>query len=166
MKLSDFKILVLNADYQPVNTTSFKKGCKLVYKGKAEILVLDEEKNLVSANLMEARPKVIRLLKYIYLPYRRLTLTKQNILKRDGHRCGYCESRENLTLDHIIPKSRGGTNSWENLVTCCARCNGKKDNRTPAEAGMKLRVEPYAPTFKSLIGFKETNLADALVAQW
>lgn len=167
MKLSDFRILVLNADYQPVNMTSFKKGCKLVYKGKAEVLTLDEDKNITSAKLMEVRPKVIRLLQYIYLPYRKMSLTKQNIYKRDGYKCGYCGSKEELTLDHIIPKSRGGGNTWENLVSCCAKCNSKKDNRTPSEAGMKLKLEPHAPTFKSLIGFtKETKLSDAFVAQW
>ena len=167
MKLKDFKVLVLNADYQPMNTTSFKKGCKLVYKGKAEILVLDEDNHVVTSRLTEARPKVIRLLRYIYLPYRQVNLTKQNIFKRDGHKCGYCESKENLTLDHILPRSRGGGNSWENLVTCCTRCNGKKDDRTPAEAGMKLRVVPHAPTFSALFGFSRgTDPIEALVAQW
>jgi len=167
MKLSDFRVLVLNADYQPVNMTSFKKGCKLVYKGKAEVLTLDEENNLTSAVLTEVRPKVIRLLQYIYLPHRKMSLTKQNIYKRDGYRCGYCGSKDELTIDHILPKSRGGKNSWENLVTCCSKCNSKKDNQTPAEARMKLRVEPHAPTFKSLIGLsKDSSLTDALVAQW
>lgn len=165
MILGDLKILVLNADYQPINITSFAKGYKLVYKGKAEVLASDENSKLTLFTREIARPKVIRLLTYIYLPYRRVTLSKQNIFKRDGHQCVYCPSSDNLTLDHVLPRSRGGANSWENLVTCCARCNCKKDNRTPEEAGMKMRVTPTAPTFSKLIGISKEEIFSIVLGE-
>jgi CRISPR/Cas system Type II protein with McrA/HNH and RuvC-like nuclease domain len=156
--MTDLKILVLNADYQPINMTSFVKGYKLIYKGKAEVIVADKNNKISLFTADVARPKVIRLLKYIYLPYRKLNLSKPNIYKRDGHACVYCNSRENLTLDHVLPRSRGGGNTWENLVTCCSRCNSRKDNMTPEEAGMKLKVKPTMPTFSKLIGISKEEI--------
>jgi 5-methylcytosine-specific restriction endonuclease McrA len=162
--IGDLKILVLNADYQPLNITTFAKGYKLVYKGKAEILKADETNRLRLVTKEVARPKIIRLLTYIYLPYRRVTLNKQNIFKRDGYACVYCQSRDNLTLDHVLPRSRGGVNSWENLVTCCSKCNCKKDNKTPEEAGMTMRHKPSIPTFSTLISIsKEEIFSDILL---
>ncbi len=160
------KILVLNADYQPLNITSFQKGFKLVYKGKAEIVVSDKENELKLIAETMAKPKVIRLLKFIYLPYRRLNLNKQNIFKRDGHRCVYCGKDNDLTLDHVLPKSRGGENSWENLVTCCSKCNGKKDNRTPDEAGMKMRVKPAVPSLSTVLGFDKYELEEMIAEEY
>lgn len=157
------KILVLNADYQPLNVTSFQKGFKLVYKGKAEILVSDQDCEMLMAATAMARPTVIRLLKFIYLPYRKLNLNRQNVFKRDGHACVYCGKDRDLTLDHVLPRSRGGENSWENLVTCCAKCNGRKDNRTPDEAGMKMRVKPTVPTLATLLGFDRDKLGEMLI---
>jgi hypothetical protein len=148
----DSKILVLNADYQPINMTSFKKGYKLIYKKKAEVIISDESDKLFDLTREVFRPKVIRLLNYIYLPYRRLNLSKHNILKRDDHKCVYCGSKNELTLDHVFPKSRGGKNTWENLVACCTKCNSKKNDRTPEEAGMTMLSKPFAPSFSKLIG--------------
>lgn len=148
------KILVLNADYQPINVTSFQKGYKLVWKGKAEV-VKEDPTDVVMTSRSIARPKVIRLLTYLYLPYRRLNLSKQNVYRRDGFKCVYCGSGANLTLDHVLPRSRGGDNSWENLVTCCRKCNAKKDDRTPEEARMKMRHKPFVPTFSHLIEVEE-----------
>lgn len=145
------QILVLNADFQPINMTSFRKGYNLVYKGKAEVISSHDDYTIVFCTGVIARPKIIRLLQYIYLPHRRLTLSKQNIFKRDGHRCVYCDMNDNLTLDHVKPKSRGGKNTWENLVTCCSKCNSKKGDRTPEEAGMKMKHKPFSPTFTQLI---------------
>lgn len=91
-------------------------------------------------------PSVIRLKRYISVPYQNIILTRRNILKRDGHKCAYC-GRGDLpfTIDHIVPKSKGGEDTWENLVTACLPCNNKKGNRTPEEASMKLRIKPYKP---------------------
>ncbi len=91
-------------------------------------------------------PSIIRLSKYIRIPYKKIELSRKNILRRDGYRCQYCGTTAgNLTVDHIVPKSRGGNDSWENLVTACVSCNNKKGNRTPDEAGMKLIAKPRKP---------------------
>jgi 5-methylcytosine-specific restriction endonuclease McrA len=156
------KVVVLNADLVPINVTTYKKGYKLLYKGKAEIILADDENvNMLSRKRMP-RPKIIRLLKYVYLPYRVLTPSKNNVFRRDGYQCGYCGVEKDLTIDHILPRSRGGNNDWENLVTCCTRCNGKKDDRTPEEAGMKLRVKPFAPTLGKLLGIDPSQIAKQL----
>lgn len=144
-------VLVLNADYRPLNVTSFKRGFNLVWKGKATIVEYDSESPVISSVKTYKRPLVIRLIRYVYVPYKKVPLTRQNVFRRDGHKCGYCESKIDLTIDHIIPKSRGGENTWKNLVTCCRKCNNKKDNRTPNEASMVLLVKPHRPTFKQFI---------------
>lgn len=154
-------ILVLNADYQPLNITTFRRGFNLVYKGKAEVVEYDKELDVVTETTYHKRPLVIRLIRYVYIKFKKVPLSRTNVYRRDGHKCAYCASVDNLTLDHIIPKSRGGQNSWENLVTCCKRCNSIKDDRTPKEANMKLLVKPYKPTFSQFIdgmkgGMRET----------
>lgn len=161
--MRDVRILVLNADYQPLNVTSFRKGYKLIYKGKAEV-VKNDEKDVILTSSAIARPKIIRLLKYTYLPYRKINLSKQNVYKRDNFTCVYCGSGGNLTIDHVHPRSRGGANSWENLVTCCRPCNFRKDNRTPEEARMKMKTRPFTPTFSHLIeldGFDHSSISIA-----
>jgi CRISPR/Cas system Type II protein with McrA/HNH and RuvC-like nuclease domain len=138
-------VLVLNYDYTPLNVTSVHRGFVLVDKGKAEIVKSDENP-IVSGYKKYVRPLVIRLLKYIKHFTRSLRPNRNRIYKRDGHECVYCGSSKNLTLDHVIPKSRGGTNDWTNLVTSCFKCNLKKANRTPEEARMVMLKKPYAPT--------------------
>jgi 5-methylcytosine-specific restriction endonuclease McrA len=158
------KIIVLNADYSPINVTTFKKGFKLVYKGKAE--VLDTYDDLVATFTKRVlRPRVIRLLNFVNLPYRKLAPTKNNIFRRDGFECGYCLSKEDLTLDHIMPKSRGGGDTWSNLVTCCKRCNGIKDNKTPEEAGMVLKKRTFAPTLSHLLDLDPKKLMAEIMAK-
>lgn len=95
-----------------------------------------------------AWPSIIRLKSYIRLPYKNINLTRKNILRRDGHKCAYCgRSDLSFTVDHILPKARGGKDTWENLVTACLICNNKKGNRTPEEAGMPLKIRPYKPNY-------------------
>lgn len=139
-------ILVLNADYQPLNVTTLQRGFNLVYTGKAEIIKYGDEPIITDKKNFK-RPLVIRLMRYISIPFKKVPLSRYNIFRRDGHACGYCKSKSNLTIDHVMPKSRGGGNSWENLVTCCKKCNARKDNKTPKEAGMKLLVELRRPTY-------------------
>ena len=138
-------VLVLNYDYTPLNVTSVHRGFVLVDKGKAEIVKSDDNP-IVAGYKTYVRPLVIRLLKYIRHFTRTLRPNRNRIYKRDGHSCVYCGSSKNLTLDHVIPKSRGGTNDWTNLVTSCFKCNLKKANRTPEEAKMVMRQKPYIPT--------------------
>lgn len=142
------RVLVLNADYTPLNVTSLKKGFKLVIKGKAE--VLKEAENPISAGYQQfVRPLIIRLLTYVKHRLRGVRINRNRIYKRDGYQCVYCQSNKHLTIDHVMPKSRGGSNDWTNLVTCCNKCNVYKSNRTPDEAGMTLRKKPYAPSIFS-----------------
>jgi len=91
---------------------------------------------------------VIRLKSYIKVPYNNINLTRKNILRRDNHRCGYCGRGDLIfTIDHVIPKAKGGKDSWDNLVTACLPCNNKKGDRTPDEANMILRIKPLKPSY-------------------
>lgn len=144
-------ILVLNADSQPLNVTTLQRGFNLVWKGKAEVVKYDADSPIKSSVGTYKRPLVIRLMRFVYIPFKKIPLSRQNIFRRDGHKCGYCGSNKDLTIDHIFPKSKGGKNSWKNLVTCCKKCNYKKDDMTTKEAGMKLLVKTYMPTFTQFI---------------
>ncbi len=136
------KVLVLNASYEPLNITSWRRAVVLLIKGKAE--QLENNERLIYTDF--PLPSVIRLRHYVRVPYKEIPLTRRNILERDRHSCQYCRYKgEQLTLDHVIPRSRGGGDTWENLVTACVRCNVKKGNRTPKEAQMNLRYPPRRP---------------------
>lgn len=144
------KVLVLNSDYTPLNVTNLKRGFKLVVKGKAEV-VKNFGKDIKTGMGTIKRPSVIRLLRYIYTPFRKVELNRQNIYKRDGYKCVYCGGNTKLTLDHVLPKSRGGKNTWSNLVTCCAKCNVSKSDNTPEEANMEMSQKPFRPNFFGFI---------------
>lgn len=145
-------VLVLNYDYTPLNVTTTRRGFILVDKGKAEIVKSDENPITTGFNTY-VRPLIIRLLTYIKHKTRKVRVNRSRVYRRDNHECVYCGSKKQLTLDHVIPKSRGGTNEWSNLVTCCFKCNLKKGNRTPEEANMVMRVKPYTPTILTENGF-------------
>jgi 5-methylcytosine-specific restriction endonuclease McrA len=138
------RVLVLNADYSPLNVTTLHRGFNLVFTGKAEI-VKSSDNLIVTDKKSYERPVIIRLLNYVRYVYRRLRVNRHKIYKRDGHKCVYCGNSKQLTIDHLIPKSKGGKNTWENLVTCCSRCNVKKGDKTIEQAGLKLLKKPYEP---------------------
>lgn len=142
------KVLVLNADYTPINVTTVFKGFKLVDKGKAEILKAGD-KPLVAGEKEFLRPLIIRLYNYVKFRFHKLKINRNRLFRRDNYSCVYCGNKRNLTVDHVMPKSRGGQNTWLNLVTCCSHCNRVKDNRTPEEAGMKFLKQPYEPSIFS-----------------
>jgi hypothetical protein len=144
------KVLVLNSDYTPLNITSVFRGFNLVNNGKAEILKADE-KPLKTGTFNFIRPLIIRLLNYVKFRLNKLKINRQRIYKRDNHECVYCGSKKNLTIDHIIPKSKGGENTWLNLVTSCSSCNRLKGDRTPEQANLKMRYLPYEPNIFSEI---------------
>jgi 5-methylcytosine-specific restriction endonuclease McrA len=145
------KVLVLNSDYTPLNVTSIRRGFILVIKGKAEVLRQDAE-NIVTSIGEFVRPLIIRLLSYVRFKSKPVKLNRKRIFKRDNNECVYCGSKRNLTIDHIMPRSRGGKNTWSNLVTCCSNCNLRKGNRTPEEASMRMNYKAYEPTiFSSII---------------
>jgi 5-methylcytosine-specific restriction endonuclease McrA len=139
-------VLVLNASYEPINVCAARRAIVLVLKGVA----MAEEENghfLHAARVAMRVPSVIRLLEYRRIPHQTRALSRKNILLRDRNTCQYCSvalASGELTLDHVIPRSRGGSSTWENLVACCHPCNRRKGNQTPIEAGMKLGREPRA----------------------
>lgn len=152
------KVLVLNSDYTPLNVTSIRRGFILVIKGKAEVLRQDTQ-NIVTTVGEFVRPLIIRLLNYVRYKSKAVKLNRKRIFKRDNGECVYCGSKRHLTIDHIIPRSRGGKNTWTNLVTCCSNCNLKKGNRTPEESGMKMNYKTYEPNvFSSVISFDVEEL--------
>ena len=137
------QVLVLNASYEPLNITSWRRATVMLLKGKAEGLEHATDQ-LLRPGLN--RPTVIRLRQFVRVPFRPLPLTRRNVFHRDGHRCQYCGcSSERLSIDHILPRSRGGPHSWDNVTTACLRCNVHKGNRTPREAGMVLLQPPRRP---------------------
>jgi len=138
------QIILLNADYTFLNIINWKRAIKLLVKEKVEV-IKNSEKVIRCLKENKPIPKIIRLLYMIQRIYKNtVPFSRKNIFIRDGHRCMYihCWNHKDLTIDHIIPKSRGGKTTFENCVTCCRLCNWNKGNRTPSEAGMKLREQP------------------------
>jgi 5-methylcytosine-specific restriction endonuclease McrA len=140
------QVLVLNASYEPLNVTSVRRAHVLVFKGKAEVIE-DAGKPLRSAAAEFVWPHVIRLLQFVRVPKAvQRKISRRALFARDGWRCQYCGTEGGkLTLDHVVPRSRGGESSWENVVTSCSPCNLRKGNRTLDEAGMRLYVPPRPP---------------------
>ena len=140
------QVLVLNASYEPLNVCSLHRAHVLVYKGKAEV-VEELDRPLRSATSTFRWPHVIRLVHYVRVP--RLVqrkISRRALFARDGWRCVYCGTTSGrLTLDHVVPRSRGGESSWENVVTSCAPCNLRKGNRLLDEISMVLRKPPRPP---------------------
>lgn len=150
------RVLVLNSDFTPLNVTSIVRGYTLVNKGKAEILKASENP-IVTGYKNVVRPLVIRLLNFVRYRLKAVKIKRERIYKRDGWKCVYCENKKNLTIDHVIPKSRGGKNTWSNLVTCCNSCNARKGDKTPEESGMVLKIQPTEPSIFSDIVNKGTE---------
>jgi len=137
-------VLVLNASFEPINVCAARRAVVLVLKGVASLEERSQHQIHASRHQYPV-PSVIRLLEYRRIPLQTRALSRKNILMRDKYVCQYCHrtgSSSDLTLDHVIPRSRKGESSWENLVACCNPCNNRKGNRTPEEAGMKLLRPP------------------------
>ena len=140
------RALVLNQNYEPLNVCSVKRAFVLVFRGKAEVLEADALP-ILSVGATFVTPSVIRLNHFVHRPQPRPRLTRREIFTRDRDRCQYCgRVGGDLTLDHVLPKHRGGEHDWENLVTACRACNHRKGGRTPAEARMHLLREPARPS--------------------
>ena len=140
------RVLVLNASYEPLNVCSVRRAVILILKEKAELLERGERR-LHSESITLPHPVVIRLVTYVRVPRdsRSRRITRRAVFARDSWTCQYCGTTSHLTVDHVIPRSRGGASDWENIVTSCAPCNRRKGNRTPVETGMHPRLKPRAP---------------------
>ena len=139
------RVLVLNQNYEPLSICNARRAIILIYQNKAEIV----ERNhhfVRSPTVSIPLPSIVRLQLYIRIPRKRILLNRRNILRRDNNRCQYCGSQAGLmTIDHVVPRVRGGGDTWENLVCACTHCNTKKGNKTPEQAGMPLLKKPKKP---------------------
>ena len=156
--------VVLNADYSFLNVVDWKRAMCLLFKEKVKVLRYSSRTVRTGEGLTVKIPAVIKLIKFIRMVYRsRVPFSKRNVLIRDGFKCAYCRrAGSHLTLDHIVPRSRGGNTVFENCVAACKPCNHKKGNKTPSEAKMYPQVKAYQPTISEflrrrvkLLGFDE-----------
>jgi 5-methylcytosine-specific restriction endonuclease McrA len=141
------RVLVLNATYEPINVCTVRRATVLLLKGKAEVLEHSDE-TLRAERVAFERPLVVRLISYVRIPrdIHRRKITRKAVLARDAWTCQYCGVQRNgLTVDHVIPRSRGGKSVWENIVASCAPCNRRKGNRLPREIEMHPRTVPKPP---------------------
>jgi len=155
-------VLLLNASYEPLQTISIRRAVNLMLAEKVQA-VEGLATRLRSVNRDFEVPSVIRLVYYVNVPRVGLTWSRRSVLERDGWQCIYCGvvigqkkhgrylNKNNFTIDHLFPKSRGGSNTWGNTACACGSCNNRKSNRTPHEAGMKLLFEPKTPRGNVLV---------------
>lgn len=151
--------LALNASFEPLTIVPARRAVRLVLDGKAEILEQDEARRFRSEHHTVPWPSVIRLVRYVHVPHRfRRQVTNTFLFARDDYTCQYCgrhrselKGRQFLTRDHVVPVSRGGDNSWRNVVTSCSPCNNRKGDRIPREAGLRLLSEPVEPNYVHLV---------------
>jgi 5-methylcytosine-specific restriction endonuclease McrA len=163
-------VLVLNQNYEPLNVCNEKRAIVLVNRGKAEVLEHGQGV-LRSPSQSVQRPSVIRLIYLIKRPRPKARLTRKEIFVRDGYTCQYCGSRgKDLTLDHVIPRHRGGRHTWENLVSACRACNHRKGGKMLEEARMSLRrppVQPRVTTYYILHQYLQTyNEWQKFIPEW
>lgn len=153
------RTLILDANYQPVAIVSWQKALCYVLLEKA--VVIEEYADFVVRSISKTFnvPKILRVLNSAKVKDKRISLTSHNIYKRDNYTCAYCLTtmiKGELTIDHIVPLCQGGRNTWENLITACTDCNGKKGGKTPEQANMPLKFKPYQPkwTPKNALTYK------------
>lgn len=164
------RVLLLNASYEPLSVVSLRRALALWMRG--QVLPATEEKiDVRSCNDALGIPTVLRLRRYVNAPRRGVTWSRRAVLARDGYCCIYCGAvsgdvresgalhKDDFTLDHIVPRSRGGENTWVNTACACQRCNQRKGDRTPHEAGMPLRWEPKTPRVGYVVAWGEVPSA-------
>lgn len=146
--MDSYRVLVLNSTFEPLHFCNVRRAIVMLMKGKAE-KVESNGKLLHSATFVFQLPTVIRLIRYIRIPsFGGVVFSKKNVFRRDNFSCQYCGHHgTDLTIDHVVPKSRGGITNWTNVVVACKRCNLKKGNRTVTEAKLTLLRRPYKPRF-------------------
>jgi len=155
-------VLILNQNYEPLAVCSVRRAIVMLLLGKVEIIETLNGLRLRSISTSIPVPSVVRLGFYVKVPQKRIFLSRKNIIKRDGHRCMYCgRSDGSMTVDHVIPKRLDGQDTWENLVCACTKCNNRKGDRTPDQAGMSLLKKPTKPNhimfIQRFIGVSDNN---------
>jgi len=146
-------VLILNANYEPLNVCSMKRALTLMYSEKAS-LVLNGRGYIRTISKKYQAPSVIRLENMIKRPRPIVKLSKAEVFRRDNYTCQYCGTKTtNLTIDHIIPKHLGGAHTWDNLVAACPRCNHKKGGKTCAQANMRPMKKPKTPDASAVYRF-------------
>ena len=140
-------VLVLNQDFTPLALCHVNRAFLLIFNAKAELVSESKSQVLRSISKSFPYPSVIKLNSYVSLPYRSVILNRHNIFKRDQYKCQYCCQTQDLTLDHLIPRSRGGKSIWTNLVTACLSCNAKKGDKLISETDLILYKKPIKPSF-------------------
>lgn len=142
-------MLLLNASFEPLNVINWRRAVKLVFSEKVEV-VEESERVIRSVSVSMKIPSVVRLMGFVRFRRNEAKFSRRNIYARDHYQCQYCGeqlSADQLTCDHVMPRSRGGRTEWHNIVTCCVPCNRKKGGRTPEEARMHLRRKPSRPSW-------------------
>jgi len=155
-------VLVINQDHTPLTVCTVERAFMLLFLNKAELISAIEDRKLRSISKSFPFPSVIKTQRYINVPHKGIILTRQNVFKRDNHTCQYCQTKYDLTLDHVIPRSKGGKTTWTNLVTACRNCNARKSDYSLEEADMRLMSMPKKPTFFGFI----KNSGNILQQSW
>ncbi len=158
----DKRVLVLNLDHSPVAVVTVQKALVLSILGK--VSALSNYNSLVIRTVSRdfQYPAVIRLNEYKSIPFKGVLLNRTNLFRRDGNECQYCGSKKHLTIDHVIPRSKGGKSNWMNLVTACHRCNVNKGDKLPDQVGMRLKNEPFKPS----LSFFLSEYAERHAEEW
>lgn len=158
-------VLVLNSNYEPLNICHMRRAMALLMVGKADVLV-NRSETISTAKGDVDSPAVVKMRYQVRRPMPQLRLSRHAILARDSFTCQYCGCKgKDLTLDHVVPRWAGGPNSWDNLVACCRKCNLKKADKTPQQAGMKLAKKPKRPHFIPYLSLPQYLKAKAR-AEW
>ena len=161
MLLLHTKVLVLNSSYEPLSICDAQKAVLLLFGGKAVQVAHHPERVISTVSRSFPLPSIVRLTCFVRVPYKRIILNRKNILLRDSFQCQYCGKTDlPLTIDHIVPRSRGGEHAWETLITACPRCNSKKGNRTPREAGMQPLKQAIRPNNLMFMQQLTTTVSD------
>jgi 5-methylcytosine-specific restriction endonuclease McrA len=165
----DSSVLVLNRHWAPIQITTAYRALVLLYSENAKVVYddysthdfsswrelsefLEDHKKIHTPRYQLAVPEVIMLTRYGKFPPRQVKFSRRNIFQRDGYRCQYCgcvPAKDALTIDHVVPRSKGGKTTWHNIVLACIKCNMRKGDKTPTEAGMKLLSQPTRPHWLS-----------------
>lgn len=156
------RVLVLNLDHSPVAVVTVQKALVLTFLDKVMCLSYYDHFGIRTVDRVFKYPAVIRLNEYKNIPYRGVLLNRNNLFKRDKGECQYCGSKKQLTIDHVVPRSKGGKTNWNNLITACHRCNVQKGDKTPEQVGLTLKNHPFRPSLSYFL----TEYAERNAEEW